>query len=187
MITMCVIVCYAMVKFAWLVPERLRALSFCICIGILILSGKYVYANRQFSRAENIYHIPQTVVDICDEIIVPDREVRACFPVEMIQYVRQYTPLVGLTYGRDNLLWGEAYDNFSTIAPLLSEDELDTKAICEELKRTVTQYFIVSQEKKLTESPSLYDYDYLTNIDGYDIYLDRTANLTLDLSGGLYY
>ena len=48
--------------------------------------------------------MPQAVVDICDAIQVEGREVMAVFPKEMLSFVRQYTPLVCMPYGREMLV-----------------------------------------------------------------------------------
>ena len=70
---------------------------------VLMISGKLVYSSPLFSRAENTYHIPQVVVDICDAIEVEGREVMAAFPDEFLLYVRQYSPVICMPYGRESL------------------------------------------------------------------------------------
>ena len=59
-----------------------------MCAVLVMLSGSFIYSNEFFNRAENLYHVPQSVVDICDAIEVEGREVMAVFPAELLQYVR---------------------------------------------------------------------------------------------------
>ena len=47
---------------------------------LFMLSGSLIYRNPYFQKAENVYHVPQSVVDICDAIEVPGPEVMAVFP-----------------------------------------------------------------------------------------------------------
>lgn len=180
MIPMGAVIVYAMVEFISSLDKKKETLAAIAMVALIIVSGKYVYSNQQFKKADNAYHVPQEIVDICDEIIVPGREIRACFPIEMIQYVRQYTAFVYQTYGRITLIYGAYGEGFSTIATLLADEEYNTKEICEELRRTDTMYFIVSSDKEFTESMSKYEFDLVKNIDGYDIYLDKNAYIGTD-------
>lgn len=175
MVPMGAVTVAAMVEFIGSLDKKYETLSVVIMVCLIIVSGKYIYSNAQFKKADNIYHVPKTIVDICDEITFPNEGVRACFPIEMVQYVRQYSASVCQTYGRGTLIYGAYGEAFSTIARLLGEEEYNTKEICEELKATWTDFFIVSSEKKLSESMEKYDFDFVTNIDGYDIYVDRNS------------
>lgn len=180
LIPMGAVVAYALVELIALFPKKWTPVAMCGAVLLLMVCGKYVYGNVQFHKAENEYHIPQSVVDICDEIKIEGREIRACFPLEMVQYVRQYTSLICQPYGRDNILWGSAYDEYSTIAYLLDVDVYDTAAIAEELRRSDTAYFIVSPDKKFAENITDYGFSLVKNIDGYDVYLDDNAYLGLN-------
>ena len=49
-----------------------EATALCMA-GVIAVSGSFIYASPSFSRAENIYHVPDAVVEICDAINVPGR------------------------------------------------------------------------------------------------------------------
>ena len=51
------------------------AIALVVSLVVVVLSGSLVYLNQYMSPAQNLYHIPQNVVDICDAIVVPGREV----------------------------------------------------------------------------------------------------------------
>ena len=71
-------------------------------LAIIVVSGSLVYINRYMSPAENLYHIPQNVIDICDVIEPAEGEprVRAAFPSELVHFVRQYDTNILMPYGR---------------------------------------------------------------------------------------
>lgn len=174
------VICYALVELITLVPKKYKFTAFLGAVIVIMLSGRYVYSNRQFSRADNVYHIPQEIVDVCDTIIVPGREVRACMPKEFIQYTRQYSSLVWLTYGR-SIFMGIGYDNPAVMA--LEEDVVDTKTLTDELLKTKTHYLVVREETVFSEEPDVYGYKYMTSCDGYKIFLNKFADPYLAWEG----
>lgn len=166
------IVCFTLVELIFKLKSKVRGVAFAGAILLIVLAGDYLYDNPYFSKAENVYHVPETVVKICKEIEVPGREVRACFPDEFIPFVRQYTPYVFLTYGRDNSFVGSMWE-YSGAWVMLRQDVVDTEALVNELRRTYTHYLIVSQDVSFSKTLWNYDFGYLTGIDGYDIYIDN--------------
>jgi len=140
-------------------------------ILLVMVSGKLVYTNPLFSRAENIYHVPQVVVDICDAIEIEGREVMALFPDEFLLYVRQYSPVVCMPYGRDA--------NYFELHAIMTEEEIDVEALAAEAKYYGCHYVILSEEKPLKGDMSDYDYEVFDSIGGYIIYKDTTMNFGL--------
>lgn len=176
-----VIIAYAFIEAISLLPKKWRAGSFCASVLIIAMCGKYIYANQYFSKAQNEYHISNTVVEICDRIVVPGREVKACFPAEFIQSVRQYTAYVLLPYGRDVLLVGN-YADHNDMEALLNCDIIDALELTTALRDSGTQYLVIKSDKVFSENLKLYDYVYKFSVDGYDVYLDDLAYLGLDSS-----
>ena len=172
------IVCFAFVEFIGKVKGRARHLLFVAAVLILVLGGDFLYNNIMFSKSENEYHIPQTVVDICDEIIVPGREIKACFPDEFVNYVRQYTAVVFLPYGRSTFLSGSNQEH-KMIKELVNSEVLDSSRLSEELRATNTPYLIVNENKEFSEDITQYGFIYVKTIDGYDIYLDEYSYIGL--------
>lgn len=62
-----------------LAGKKKRVFAVAACL-LIVISGKLVYSNPLFERAENIYHMPQEVVDICDAIEIEGREVMGGIP-----------------------------------------------------------------------------------------------------------
>lgn len=172
------IICYALTEVIYRLNEKMRVFAFVAAIVILIISGEYTYRNQYFSLAENPYHVPDTVVEICDEISVEGREIRAAFPREMIMYVRQYTSCVVLPYGREIFMDFGSWEN--ELQSLLEKDTIDTERMAFLLRDSETPYLVISSEKNFTENPAQYEFVFVTNVDGYDIYLDNNAYLGTD-------
>ena len=151
--------------------EKKRKPFLAIVFVLIAVSGAPVYQNPLYSRAENIYHVPQTVVDICDAIIIPGREVMALFPAEHLLYVRQYTPYVCMPYGRDYLQgwWSELGD-------VVNSDEIDVAKMAPLAKEKGCHYVIISEKKLLIGDMSNFDYELFARIDGYLVYKDVTMN-----------
>ncbi len=178
LIPMSVVVCYGLVQAVFMLPKRFRTVGFGMAVLLIMLSGKYVYSNPFFSKAENEYHVPETVVKICDELRLEGREVAVCMPLEFIQYTRQYSPYIVLTYGRNVLLYDGGAEAGGVNA-LLGEDIYNACEIATELRKSSTPYFVVKKDIPFTESMGNYGFYYYDTIDDYDIYLDCEAYLGL--------
>lgn len=106
-------------RILWILPMTLviaytasRAVTTHLRLGtamvalILALSGTYVYAGFTMSPAENVYHLPDEVVELCDMIKPKEGKERvwAAFPPILVHYVRQYTTTIQLPFGRESMV-----------------------------------------------------------------------------------
>lgn len=142
----------------------------------VIISGSYIYNNPYFQRAENLYHVPQKVVDICDAIVVEGREVKAVFPEEMLQYVRQYSPVICMPYGREILVskWAQKHEMYS----IMEAEEVDAELLVELCRENWCHYIILKEDKKIKGDFADYDFNIFDRMHGYVIYKDSTVDLT---------
>lgn len=168
------VVGYAIIKIYNTLAQHKRIIFIIIAMVMLMISGKVVYTNPLFSKAENEYHVPQEMVDICDAIIVEGREVKAVFPEEFLLYVRQYTPYVCMPYGRE-VLKGDYNDLYG----IMCKDEIDAEELAYLVKSENCHYIIISEEKNLLGNLEDYDYELFAVIDGYCIYRDTTIYIGL--------
>lgn len=88
------VIAFGTVQLCGKLAGRKRYVGITLAIVLFTISGSLIYRNPNFQKAENAYHVPQSVVDICDTIEVPGREVMAAFPGELLQYVRQYSNVI---------------------------------------------------------------------------------------------
>lgn len=145
--------------------------------ALIAVSGSFIYSNPFFQKAENRYHVPQSVVDICDAIEVEGREVMAVFPAEMLQYVRQYSGVVCMPYGREILVaqWNRLDDLFD----IMEADIVDAAKLAEMARERGCVYIILGQDKEMRGSLQDYDFEIFGEMDGYRIYKDSRVQLSL--------
>lgn len=148
-----------------------KIVALCLAL-VIIVSGDFLYDNWRYSKAENAYHIPQKVVDICDLIHTDGREVMAVFPMELMQYVRQYDGTICMPYGRNLLV--EEWEMWHPLYFMLEVYETDAKAIFSEAKNYECSY-IVAEEGKLSEAfAGESGYVLVESMHGYDIFYNET-------------
>ena len=170
-------IAYAAVHIFVHIAGNVRYVFALTSVVLVIFSGSCIYQNVNFRRAENLYHMPQAVVDICDAIVVEGREVMAVFPFEMLQYVRQYSPVVCMPYGREMQV--ERWYNRNELMDVMEAETLDVEALAPLAKSYLCHYVIVPEEKEIAGRMEDYDYVLFDTIDGYDIYLDTTIYIGL--------
>lgn len=136
---------------------------------ILMVSGQLVYKNPGFVKAENVYHIPQAVVNLCDAIR-EEEHVMAAFPVEHLYYVRQYTESINMAYGREMLRsdWGAK----NRLYDLLTAPILEVEEIVGELRSWECEYVIFSEQRELNGEFEDYGFELFHATDGYVVYRD---------------
>lgn len=143
----------------------------------LAVSGSYVYGNPNFVRAQNLYHVPDSVVHICDTIVVPGREVMAVFPLELVQYVRQYTPLVCMPYGREMMVERWNYD--SDLCRAMEAEKVDMEELAAQVRQADCHFCILRADKVILGRPEDYGWILVDEMDGYVIYRDPARELTV--------
>lgn len=184
-------------RICWLLPiiiviaytvmcifERLKGkgkiLFAVVTVMLIAVSGKPVYDNPLYTKAENIYHVPDSVVHICDAIVVPGREVMAVFPDELILYVRQYSPFVCMPYGRNG--WGLEYTGESIAMgdffDAMNEEVIDLEVVSPYVDARSCHYVIVDEGKEFIGNPEEYGWELFGQMDGYNIYRNTKVPLT---------
>lgn len=144
---------------------------------IVMLSGKCVYDSPPFAKAENRYHVPDSVVHICDAIIVPGREVQAAFPRELLQYVRQYTPFVCMPFGREVLV--ERWDMPNELSQAMEQEVIDLEELVPLARKWQCHYIILREGKEILGELRDFDWEIFGKMDGYVIYRDTGVPLEI--------
>lgn len=173
LIPMGITIAYAGVKLF----EKYIWAGLAVMCALIIYTGTYVYDNVNITKAENGYHIPQMVVNVCDAILPEEgseqSRVWAVFPSEFIHYVRQYSDVICMPYGREALVdrWEFEYP----LKNLMEAEKIDTKALAEEVRNCWCEYVILSEHKRLSEPFEEYGFELMDTINGYNIYRDVKA------------
>jgi len=173
------VVGFAVVQLWGRLGERLRFPFALVTACVIMFSGSFIYSNGFFRKAENIYHVPQSVVDICDAIKVEGREVMAVFPEEMLQYVRQYSPVICMPYGREITVDRWSY-YWLELHQVMESEVVNVDRLGALSKTHECHYIILAEDKKLDGDLSEYDFVEFDRIAGYVIYKDSTKNLEIE-------
>ena len=122
-----------------------------------------------------VSHVPQSVVDICDAIEVPGREVMAVFPGELLQYVRQYSNLVCMPYGRNIVVskWTVQNDLYD----VMEQETIDAGELATLAREEQCAYIILPETKTLVGKLEDLEYEEFGRMHGYVIYKDATVDL----------
>lgn len=175
LLPMTVTIAYGVVLL-WGRLQGQRRTAFAVAAAVLVMvSGSYIYSNPYFSRAENLCHVPQSVVDICDAIEVEGREVNAVFPEELLQYVRQYSPVVCMPYGREVLVgrWAQRHE----LHELMEQEEISAEELAAMCREYEVVYIVLAGDKKLDGRLEDYEFEWFEQVDQYVIYKDATVDL----------
>lgn len=167
-----IVIGYSIIRILDSLREARRLPFGIAAVVIILLAGKPVYVNPLFSLAENSYHVPDEVVEICDAIRIEGREVMAAFPEEFLLYVRQYSPYVCMPYGRV-----EYMGSYNEFFDLMRQEEIEVDELAAFAKQSGCHYVILSEDKKLLGDMTDYQYEVFGNVGKYVIYRDNTMLL----------
>ena len=143
---MTITIAYAAVKILGRYPTG----SIVIGLIVIIVCGKYVYSNEYISLAENVYHIPQEVIEVCDMIMPKEDEERVTgvFPDSLIHFVRQYSGRIKMVYGRDYLAPDWIYGDHP-LRQVMNKEEIRISELVRLATEQKCQYIILERNKEL--------------------------------------
>ncbi len=147
------------------------------CAALLVVSGSYIYEDTYFHEAENLYHVPDSVVSICDCIVVPGREVMAVFPIELVQYVRQYSPVVCMPYGREITV--ERWNYLDDLYDAMEAETIDLEVLAPLAKEAGCHYIILRQDREVLGFVEDYNWEWFGETEEYTIYRDMDVPLEI--------
>ncbi len=183
LVPMGIVIAYGSVKFAGFVcgkcgqagPWMKRLTLVLLCMAVAF-GGTYVYASQYMSEAENPYHIPQKVIDICDVIAPAEGEERiwAVFPTDLVYFVRQYDTDIQLLYGREMVepKWQYA-EPVHTV--MNHPATIDIEELLKLTRERNCTYIVLPNNKGVSAKPEDYGLELLDTIEGYPIYYDPVA------------
>ncbi|MBO5485205.1 MAG: hypothetical protein J5979_08370 [Lachnospiraceae bacterium] len=160
-----------------------RRIGLVVTSVLIVLCGKYVYDSDYISKAENLYHIPDTVIRIC-ELIHPDDadenlQVMVVVPEELTYYIRQYDSDIRMPYGRE-MIEGQ-WDYYNVVHAAMEETEvIDLEALIAACREEYCQYIVLSPVRKIEGDPAELGLTLLAEIDGYRVYLDPVTEETVE-------
>ncbi len=169
LLPMGVVIAYTACKAATRHPR----VGLVIAAVVVILCGDYVYDNPNITKAENAYHIPQTVVEICDLIAPADGQprIRAAFPSELVYFVRQYNTNIMMPFGREMV--ETQWDYYNPVYEVMEKPEtICAQDLLEATRETKCSYIILATQRSIDEDLENLGVEKIATIGLYDIYAD---------------
>ncbi len=164
-------VSYALARAVSKIETRRKRIVISTVFALLLMqSGSLVYRNPMVTKAENLYHLPQSVIAAADVMHVEGRDVKAVVPGEMLQFIRQYDASIQLAYGRDALVDG--WSN-NPLYEAMEANPVRSYAITDYAKQQGVEYIVLRAGTPIAGSKPIgkYEFSYLTTIENYDIYI----------------
>ena len=168
-----VVIAYGAVVFIRKTEGIKRYVTIFGVVLLIVVSGDYLYDNPGGRKAENMQHIPQDVIDVCDEIIVEGREVIAAFPAECLMYVTQYTPLVHMPYGREMFLVSDGAVAWNALYEIMESEVIDAKELANELRKNYCHFVVLRGDAVLEGSLEKEDWIMYAETNEYIVYMDK--------------
>ena len=174
MMPMTLVISYGFVQVYQLYRGKFRKLIAVGLVAVIVLCGDFVYNNWRYSLAKNPYHVPQSVVELCDLMHAEGREVMAVFPQELMQYVRQYDSTICMPYGRNVLVSDWKIDH--PLNEIMEAEILDGKLLGETASMGAhgCGYIVVRENQKtigdITLDLAEYGYEKKAQLQGYCVY-----------------
>lgn len=169
-----VVVCYAIIKMMIRAQKMLTKIAIILAaIIMIIVTGNNVFRNGNFSRAQNLQHIPQEVIHICDFILDDDIEYTptAAFPLRFVEYIRQYTAEIPTVYGREAII--ERWNLPNELLELIESTELDAEKLVTVGRAQGAECIVVDATKTMHGKMEDYGFLLVGQVEGYDIYMER--------------
>ncbi len=168
-------VCRLIVSLEELVQKTfVRWWALAAALVVIGITGSLVYLNQYVTVAENLYHIPDNVIEICDMILPAEGEprVKAAFPSELVHFVRQYDTRIIMPYGREMIV--TQWDYYNPVYEVMEKpSEIKAKELVEALRETECDYVILASDRLIDEDISTYGYSVVGTVDKYNIYIDN--------------
>lgn len=171
LIPMGMIVSYAAVKAVSQIElKRKRVLTGILLALFMMQSGSLIYRNAMVTRAENLYHLPASVLAVADVMHVEGRDVKAVVPGEMLQFIRQYDVSIQLAYGREALVDGWSSN---PLYDAMEATPVRSFAITDYAKQQGVEYIVLRVGTPIVGTNPIehYEFSYLTTTENYDIYI----------------
>ncbi len=154
-------------KSAW------QRIALVVILAVIAMSGSLVYMNQYMSVAENLYHIPQSVIDVCDKIAPGEGgpRVRAVFPSEMVHFVRQYDTKILMPYGREMI--ATQWDYYNVVYEAMEKAEvINAKELLDATRLTECTYIVLRKDRKIDKDLTELGLELFETVGDYNIYLD---------------
>ncbi len=170
-----ILVCYSAVKLMTRWKTLLsKGLVFILTILLIMMNGKFVYANTLHFKSVNLYHIPQQVIDVADALKLDNYRPIAVLPAELLPFFRQYTADIYTPYGRNILEPAWTFQNELYDAMEGNNAFYDVQEVARCARDEHCAFVVLSCAKQMQGSMEEQGYFLFRFVQGYYIYMDYT-------------
>lgn len=152
---------------------RHKRIGLIVSATLIVFCGSYVYKSPYITKAENLYHIPDTVIRICD-LVAPEKETDYTImvvPEELVYFVRQYNARIKMPYGREMV--ASQWDYYHPVHEAMEEMEvIDLEHLLETTRPEYCQYIVLSPTRKVEGDAEELGLVLIATVDGYRVYMD---------------
>ncbi len=174
LVPMYTVIAYAACKLIMSFGNAVRQrVALVVVLVVVALSGSLVYLNQYMSRAENLYHIPQNVINICDVITPKEGEprIRAVFPSELVHFVRQYDTNILMPYGREMI--ASQWDYYNAVHEAYEKPEvINAEELLDATRQTKCLYVVLAKDRKIDKNLASLGLKLVATVDDYLIFGD---------------
>ena len=164
-LTVPVFIALAFTKLTFLIPKKiLRCLLILLFMFIIYKGGTFTYNEANFTVPQNLYKIPQDVVEICDIVHENVKKPKLASPGEIGFRVRQYDATIISESSR----YGAGNDKLEVL--MNPEGEYDLPAIREKALKLNCNCVALRNDKLLEEEPEGYRLLGITGPAQYHVY-----------------
>lgn len=171
------IIAVAVVEMIEIKKEK-RGQRLLVILGILIVSGSFIFNQDNFQKAENPYKIPDEVVEICDLIKVDAGEAYlledlTVAPASLAGWIRMYDGDICLLYGRYSSYTYTKNEDTEEIDEYLSQRSGNVEDVLDKIEKNECTYLIVQSDMELQEEAEVREYILLGETSHYLLYKIR--------------
>ena len=149
-----------------------RILTTLLCICALILTGKNVYNNSNFSVTDNPFKLPSEAVAAAHAILPEEGGTKVLVPDDLFCYIRQYSSAIRMPYGRNIAGFTSVVTNPRLIKlhDRMNRSVYPTGKICKWAAKYECEYIIFLADRPMKSQPEEYGYVKQTELGNYLIY-----------------
>lgn len=169
-------IAYGTVKIMELIKNAyIKPIFFLVIISLVVLGGKPMFSQDNYIPASNLYQLPQVTIDVADALMEDMGEIdvrRVTVPDELVTTMRQYTTRIELLYGRNAYGYiNEISDEEQIVHEEMIKDNPDVEIISNTCLSQNIEYIVFNSiYHKNYKRIEDYSYEFLKNVDGYDIF-----------------
>ena len=155
---------YIFVCLIYLKRNRIyRYIVFAIIFIGIVYFGSYMFSSNNFAKAENIYKVPNEVIEICETIEEDGNEGKLFPAIEYVEYYRQYDANITLVYGRVASATGVVYEHMMV-------DEYDLDWVTEVMNYHNAKYLALCKNRIIPDNIGDYGYEVLKETESHILY-----------------